>query len=156
MSEAEPTNRDLAVMIAGMGGRFDNVNDRLDKVDAYLGKVDAHLDRVDAYLDKIDAHLEKVDARLDKHDHRLDSLFAELAKTRADIMERIDRLQHGLAALRDDQIVTFGAVEKIDRERRVDVKNMETTNEQLGIMFKRIRNLDERLSAIEAPKTPPQ
>jgi hypothetical protein len=63
-------------------------------------------------------------------------------KMRADVMERIDRLQDAVTAIRDDISVDMGAVDMarmVNDNTREDVKQM---REQLSVMWKQLKKAE--------------
>ena len=80
---------------------------------------------------------------------RLRSDFlAELGKTRADIMERIDRLQNAVTAIQDDIAVNMGAVDSarhVNDNTREDLKQM---REQMSVMWRQLKAVQVRVDEI--------
>ena len=73
----------------------------------------------------------------------------DLIKTRADIMERIDRLQNTVTSTRDDITVNMGAVDAarlVNDNTRDDVKQM---REQMSVMWRQLKAVQARVDEID-------
>jgi hypothetical protein len=72
----------------------------------------------------------------------------DLLGVRTDLMGRMDRLQDSLTALRDDIGVNMGradAAVRANASTREDVRGLE---EQFGLMWRKIRHLENRVREI--------
>ena len=80
---------------------------------------------------------------------RLRSDFlAELGKTRADIMERVDRLENAVTLIRDDIAVNMGAVDAVERANDNTRADVRTLGEQMSVMWKQIKQLQSEMREV--------
>ena len=70
----------------------------------------------------------------------------ELVRTRADIMERIDRLQNQVTIMRDDFWVTYSHSNRV--EKKVD-EEVERSHEVLRSHTQQLRLISEELSGVQ-------
>lgn len=71
----------------------------------------------------------------------LDRLEAKQDTMRADIMERIDRLQHTAAQTRDELVVNFGNTDRVERTARAAIDDTRITTDILRTMQRQIMRL---------------
>jgi chromosome segregation ATPase len=80
---------------------------------------------------------------------RLRSDFlAEPGKTRADIMERVDRLESAVTLIRDDIAVNIGAAEAVERARENTRADVRTLGRQVSVMWKQIKQLQSEMREV--------
>lgn len=78
-----------------------------------------------------------------------DELRAELAQVRSDVMERIDRLRDRMATHQEADLVNFGAAERAERIATTARADVATMGEQINALVRMVRNLSQRLEAVE-------
>jgi methyl-accepting chemotaxis protein len=80
---------------------------------------------------------------------RLRSDFlSELGKTRADIMERVDRLENAVTLIRDDIAVNIGAAEAVERANDNTRADVRTLGQQVSVMWKQIKQLQSEMREV--------
>jgi hypothetical protein len=76
----------------------------------------------------------------------------ELGRTRADLMDRMDRLQHRLDGL-DERLTTgLGNSDRVERKADGVVEQNRLLAEQMTTMHKLLRKLEARIAALEERK----
>nr|WP_294517188.1 hypothetical protein [uncultured Rhodopila sp.] len=104
--------------------------------------------RILATLERLEAGQGSMREDLSRLEGKHDSLRDELIKTRADIMERIDRLQNAVTAIQDDIAVNMGAVDSarhVNDNTREDLKQM---REQMSVMWRQLKAVQVRVDEI--------
>jgi predicted nuclease with TOPRIM domain len=119
-----------------------SLGDRLGHVENRLGQLDGQLGHLDGRLGHLDDRLGHLDGRLGHLEQGVDRL-------RIDLMARMDRLQDGLASVRNDVIVNYGNTERVERSVRSGEEQTRLLADQVNLMFKRILGIDERVRALE-------
>jgi chromosome segregation ATPase len=124
----------------------------LARLEAGQSRIEAGQTGFDAMFAKLEtgfAGLEAGLAGLEASQKSLRSEFpAELGKTRADIMERVDRLQHAVTLIRDDVAVNMGAVEASSRVNENTRADLRTLGEQVSVMWKQLKQLQSEMREV--------
>ena len=113
----------------------------LDRLEAGQGSMRDDLIRLEAGQGSMRDDLIRLEGKQD-------GLREELFKTRADIMERIDRLQNAVTAIQDDIAVNMGAVDsarQANDNTREDLKQM---REQMSVMWRQLKAVQVRVDEI--------
>lgn len=79
----------------------------------------------------------------------LAGLASRLDGTRAEIMARIDRLQDALTTAREADVVTWGAMAKMERMLETSRKDIDGLSEQIAALVRQIRLISGRLEQLE-------
>ncbi len=86
--------------------------------------------------------LERLETKQDSFEAALDKIGTDLMAMRADIMARIDRLQHKVDQTHDALVVNFGNTDRVERFARAAVDDGRTTPEILRVMQRQIMRLE--------------
>lgn len=70
-------------------------------------------------------------------------------KLRTELMARLDRLQDAQQQMRDETVVTLAVGERFERKFDANAEDARLTREQINVMQRMIRRIDDRLRAIE-------
>ncbi len=97
--------------------------------------------RILASLDRLEAGQAKLEAGLAKLEAGHDALHAELGTLRGDVMARIDRVQDGVAGLRDDIVVNFGRADRVARHSRDTDDQVRALSDEVSSMQRQIQRL---------------
>ncbi len=81
----------------------------------------------------------------------LENMRAGIAKMRADIMERIDRLQHSVDLTRDEIVVNFGNTDRAERTARAAIDDNRITTDILRTMQRQIARLQTDVEQLKGP-----
>ncbi len=112
---------------------------------AALARLEAGQTRLEAGYTRVEADVSGLKAE----QTRLRSDFlAELGKTRADIMERVDRLENAVTLIRDDIAVNMGAVDAVERANENTRADVRTLGEQVSVMWKQIKQLQSEMREV--------
>nr|WP_294556683.1 hypothetical protein [uncultured Rhodopila sp.] len=112
---------------------------------AALARLEAGQTRLEAGQTRLEADI----TSLKGEQARLRSDFlAELGKTRADIMERVDRLENAVTLIRDDIAVNMGAVDAVERANDNTRADVRTLGEQMSVMWKQIKQLQSEMREV--------
>jgi chromosome segregation ATPase len=114
----------------------------LDRLEAGQGSIRDNLTRLEAGQGSIRDNLTRLEAGQG-------SIRDDLLKTRAEIMERIDRLQNTVTSIHDDIAVNMGAVDSArlaNDNTREDVKQM---REQMSVMWRQLKAVQARVDVID-------
>jgi hypothetical protein len=95
--------------------------------------------------DDIMSILMRLEAGQTRLDTGLSSLEAGQAKLRIDVMERIDRLQDTVTAIRDDIVVNFGATDAVKRAHDSTREEMRAYSEILTQIVRKVRTLESQV-----------
>jgi uncharacterized phage infection (PIP) family protein YhgE len=135
-----PTQRILDVLI-----RLEAGQTSLQAGQASLQAGQASLEAGQASLQAGQASLEAGQASLEAGQTSLGaaqvSLGTAQTSLRVDLMARMDRLQDGLTAIRDDIGVNIGAVEAGRRANDNTRDDLRTLGEQVSVMWKQLKRL---------------
>ena len=112
---------------------------------AALARLEAGQTRLEAGYTRLEADVTGLKA--DQTRLRSDFL-AELGKTRADIMERVDRLGNAVTLIRDDIAVNMGAVDAVERANENTRADVRTLGEQVSVMWKQIKQLQSEMREV--------
>jgi chromosome segregation ATPase len=112
---------------------------------AALARLEAGQTRLEAGYTRLEADVTGLKA--DQTRLRSDFL-AELGKTRADIMERVDRLENTVTLIRDDIAVNMGAVDAVERANENTRADVRTLGEQVSVMWKQIKQLQSEMREV--------
>ncbi len=117
-----------------------------DPVLAAIGRIEAKIDTSVARLEtKIDTSVASLAAALEAS--RCEAR-AELAELRVAMMSRMDRMQDTVTAIRDDIGVAMGAADAMQRANDNTRELVRLQGEQLTIMFRQIKRLEEKVRGI--------
>jgi uncharacterized protein YoxC len=108
----------------------------------------AILQRLDA-LDRLEAGQSKLAGRMDKIEGRMDQLEEGQNRLRVDVMDRIDRLQEQFTQVRDESLVTYSFIAKIDQRQQNTHEEHRLTMDIVNTMMGMLRRHAGRLDAIE-------
>ena len=103
----------------------------------------------DDSTDRILTAIEALVGRLDQMDGRLDRLEAGQNKLRADVMERIDRVQNAVTQLRDDYAVNFGASDAVKRANENTREELRSLSEVVFTLVRQLRAVSGRVDQLE-------
>ncbi len=117
-----------------------------DPVLAAIGRIEAKIDTSVARLEtKIDTSVASLAAALEASRREA---RAELAELRVAMMSRMDRMQDTVTAIRDDIGVAMGAADAMQRANDNTRELVRLQGEQLTIMFRQIKRLEEKVRGI--------
>ncbi len=117
-----------------------------DPVLAAIGRIEAKIDTSVARLEtKIDTSVASLAAALEAS--RCEAR-AELAELRVAMMSRMDRMQDTVTEIRDDIGVAMGAADAMQRANDNTRELVRLQGEQLTIMFRQIKRLEEKVRGI--------
>jgi hypothetical protein len=85
--------------------------------------------------------LDRLETKQDRLEAKQDIMSAAQDKMRADIMARIDRVQHKVDQTHDDMIVNFGNTDRVERVARSAVDDNRTASEVMRVMQRQIMRL---------------
>ena len=131
-----------------------------DPVLAAIGRIEAKIDTSVARLEtKIDTSVGRLDTSVGRLGASVASLAAaleasrrearaELAELRVAMMSRMDRMQDTVTEIRDDIGVAMGAADAMQRANDNTRELVRLQGEQLTIMFRQIKRLEEKVRGI--------
>jgi chromosome segregation ATPase len=129
------------------GIRADQTSMRADLADFRTGLTDFRADLTDFRADmtgmRVDMGRLEVAVETSLRDVR-----ADMTQMRAAIMDRIDRLQNRMTEIRDDLGVAMGSAEAMHRANDNTRELVRLQGEQLSIMFRQIKRLEEKVRTI--------
>jgi uncharacterized protein (UPF0335 family) len=67
---------------------------------------------------------------------------------RADIMDRVYRLENGMTQIRDDIAVDMGAAEAAERANENTRADLRTLSERVSVMWKQIKRLESDMREV--------
>lgn len=73
----------------------------------------------------------------------------EITRTRANIMERIDRLQDAVTAIRDDIAVNMGAADAMQKANDNTRELVRLQGEQLSIMWEQLKQAQQDIRELK-------
>jgi chromosome segregation ATPase len=112
---------------------------------AALVRLEAGQTRLEAGYTRLEGELTSLKAE----QTRLRSDFlAGLGKTRADIMERVDRVENAVTLIRDDIAVNIGAAEAVERANDNTRADVRTLGQQVSVMWKQIKQLQSEMREV--------
>ena len=79
---------------------------------------------------------------------RLDRFDAGQTRLRADLMDRMDRLQDQLTDMRNDIAVNFGTADAAHRANDNTREQLSLLREQVSVMYQQIKRLEARVREI--------
>jgi methyl-accepting chemotaxis protein len=124
-----------------------------DPVLAAIGRIEAKIDTSVARLEtKIDTSVGRLGASVASLAAALEAsrreARAELAELRVAMMSRMDRMQDTVTEIRDDIGVAMGAADAMQRANDNTRELVRLQGEQLTIMFRQIKRLEEKVRGI--------
>jgi gamma-glutamylcyclotransferase (GGCT)/AIG2-like uncharacterized protein YtfP len=105
--------------------------------------------RILAALDKLEAGQGSIRDDLIRLEVGQGSIRGELIKTRADIMDRIDRLQNTVTAIQDDIAVNIGAVDAARLANENTRDDLPALREQVSVMWRQLKAVQARVDEID-------
>src|ERR1019366_6550894 len=114
----------------------------LDELKAGMTGMTTRIDRLEAGQT---ARMDRLEAGMTT---RIDRLEAGQIATRVDLMERMDRLQDSLTAVRDDIGVNMGAVDAMQRANDNTRELVRAQGEQMTVMWRQLKNLEANVREI--------
>jgi chromosome segregation ATPase len=115
------------------------------RLEAGYTRLEAGYTRLEAGATRLEADLTGLKAEQTRF--RSDFL-AELGRTRADIMERVDRLENAVTLIRDDIAVNMGAADAVERANENTRADVRTLGEQVSVMWKQIKQLQSEMREV--------
>ena len=98
--------------------------------------------RILAVLEKLESGQEQLRNGLEQLSNGQEQLSAELTRTRADLMARMDRLEDKFTAQREGEVVNLGISERAERIAKGAQDEVRIMGEQVNAMFRQIRRLE--------------
>jgi chromosome segregation ATPase len=123
----------------------------LARPQATLARVETTLAQVEAGQTAALAHVEAGHASLRRDmatREDLTRMREELTRTRVDIMDRIDRLQNTVSAIRDDIAVNMGAADAAQRVNDNTREDLRSLREQVSVMWRQLKAVEARVREI--------
>ncbi len=102
---------------------------------------------VAAQVELLLARMEALRASLD--DTALKRIEAGQIKMRADMMERIDRLENGITGMRDDLAVTLGASDSVRRAHNNTREEMRDISESVSALYRKLARLETQMRELK-------
>lgn len=124
----------------------------LTAIQALGGAIEAlggRLDRLEAGQEATIGRLDHLGVGQNATTERLDHLEATQSKLRADVMERIDRVQNAVAQPRDDNAVNFGASDAVKRANENTREEVRGLSEVVFTLVRQLRAVSTRVDQLE-------
>jgi hypothetical protein len=115
---------------------------------AILQRLDA-LDRLEAGQSKLLGRMDQLEGRMDRLAEGQNRFRRDLDSVRVDVMDRIDRLQEQFTQVRDESLVNFAFIAKIDQRQENTHEEHRLTMDIVNTMMGMLRRHAGRLEAIE-------
>jgi hypothetical protein len=115
---------------------------------AILQRLDA-LDRLEAGQSKLLGRMDQLEGRMDRLAEGQNRFRRDLDSVRVDVMDRIDRLQEQFTQVRDESLVTYSFIAKIDQRQQNTPEEHRLTMDIVNTMMGMLRRHAGRLEAIE-------
>jgi len=115
---------------------------------AILQRLDA-LDRLEAGQSKLLGRMDQLEGRMDRLEEGQNRFRRDLDSVRVDVMDRIDRLQEQFTQVRDESLVNFAFIAKIDQRQENTHEEHRLTMDIVNTMMGMLRRHAGRLEAIE-------
>jgi hypothetical protein len=115
---------------------------------AILQRLDA-LDRLEAGQSKLLGRMDQLEGRMDRLAEGQNRFRRDLDSVRVDVMDRIDRLQEQFTQVRDESLVNFAFIAKIDQRQQNTHEEHRLTMDIVNTMMGMLRRHAGRLDAIE-------
>nr|WP_294502700.1 hypothetical protein [uncultured Rhodopila sp.] len=142
----------LEARFTGLEARFTGLEERIAGLEAGHLRLEDRIVGLEDRFTGLEAGYNRLEAGLSglkAEQTRLRSDFlAELGKTRADIMERVDRLENAVTLIRDDIAVNMGAVDAVERANENTRADVRTLGEQVSVMWKQIKQLQSDMREV--------
>ena len=100
---------------------------------------------------KMETRLDSLETKVGSLETKVDNLEIRLDKTRTDIMDRIDRVQHRVDQTHDKIAVNFGNPDRVERIARSAMDDGRTTSEILRVMQRQIMRLETDVEHLKGP-----
>lgn len=97
--------------------------------------------RILAAVELLGSKFEHLDSKVERLDGKLGQLRGEVDRLRGDVMARMDRLQDGFNALRDNVTVNFGRTERAETTVRASADEVRAMGIELSGMHRQIQRL---------------
>lgn len=136
----------ILTAIQALGGAIEGLGGRLDHLEEAAIE---RLDRLEAGQKAAIERLDRLEAGQKAATERLDRLEASQNKLRADVMERIDRVQNAVTQLRDDHVVNFGASDAVKRANENTREELRSLSEVVFTLVRQLRAISTRVEQLE-------
>ena len=112
----------------GLRGEFDGIRGEFDGIRGEFTSLRAGQERLEASFERLSANHERLEAAL--------------VRLRADVMDRIDRLQDALTVQQEEAVVNFAVADRAERIALSARDEARSMAEQLTAMMRIVRRLD--------------
>jgi phage shock protein A len=119
---AEPTIQDVLTAIAALTGE--------------VGKIRTDVAQVRGDIAQLQGDVAQVRGDMSRFQN-------DVTQLRVAVMERIDRLQDALTLQRDELVVNYGAIERVERLARAAQEETRALGEMITPMIRQIRRLQD-------------
>jgi phage shock protein A len=109
----------------------------------------ARLTDVAAALDRLEGGQASIGTKLSALETGLSSVEAGQTKLRADVMERIDRLEDGITGMRDDLTVTFGASDSVRRAHSSTREELRELSDSVSALYRKLARLETQVRELK-------
>jgi phage shock protein A len=111
----------------------------------------AAIDRLETKFDQLETKFDRLETKFDRLETKQDVMLADAGKMRAEIMERIDRVQHSVDLTRDEIVVNFGNTDRAERTARAAIDDTRITTDILRTMQRQIARLQTDVEQLKGP-----
>jgi predicted nuclease with TOPRIM domain len=127
--------------VEALGSKFERLDGKVEALGSKFERLDGKVEALDSKFERLDGKVEALGGKVETLDGKFGQLRGEVDRLRGDVMARMDRLQDGFNALRDDVTVNFGRTERSESVVRASVDEVRAMGVELSGVHRQIQRL---------------